>query len=341
MPQAKTESSPLPSLRKTSIAPPLRPTRVVFGMKTRSPALMLSSTEMDNSKLVTDADFRAKGFDVYRVRNKEDVPRVHAAIIARNPERAAWHTLHRRDDDQTFTDLLDMDQVFDVDDSEGTDIEDFDDGFTPPATSPNASRSLARSDGEGPERAWASHGSRSLASTESSASLSSTISSTPTLTRNSSSPPPLIEDEDDEHWTKLIPLRHPRTDGEGTERAWARQTHNNGFGVWIPSEEFAAAFPFASTNTTPSSAHRTHTNRFGTWVPPADEFPTPSSFGITNNTPSSSPSRTERDGALRAALVARSPGSDATAVNDGSPGVRVSGRLQDGEWDIDVTPVFD
>lgn len=104
--------------------PPMRPTRVVFGTKVRSPAVMLASVAIESRGLVTDAEFRANGWDVYRVRHRNDGDRVYAEINARNPERAIWRAEQFKDTDGNFEDMFDMDAMFDVDDEDGTDAED-------------------------------------------------------------------------------------------------------------------------------------------------------------------------------------------------------------------------
>lgn len=159
-------------------------------MKTKSPALTLGWIEHDTRLLVTDADYCACGYDVYRIRNKEDAGRVHDAINARNPARAEWRAKYfEAEQDPVFSDLLDIDQMFDVDDSEGTDVEDVADDILnapldipPPSNIPDPSTDfpshnsppsannplfgqphlthsdsggfVGRSDGEGPEREW-------------------------------------------------------------------------------------------------------------------------------------------------------------------------------------------
>lgn len=169
--------NPVPS----APSPVLRPTRIVFGMKTQSPALTLGSTQHDTRFLVTDADYRACGYDVYRLRNREDAGRVHTAINARNPGRAEWRAKFFEDEvqDLGFGDLIDIDEMFEVDDSEGIDVEDVDDdilngsleipssGDSPSSDPPSSdllsngspytndfSFAQSQSEGEGPEREW-------------------------------------------------------------------------------------------------------------------------------------------------------------------------------------------
>lgn len=102
--------------------PLLRRTRVVFGTKSRSPAVMISTTEFDPQKLVTDADYRAAGWDVYRARHRDDCDRVQREIDAKNPERAQWRrTLCTT---ETLEDMFDLDAMFDVGDDDGSEVEE-------------------------------------------------------------------------------------------------------------------------------------------------------------------------------------------------------------------------
>lgn len=93
-------------------------------MKTRSPAVMMASVPINSAGLVTDADFRANGWDVYRLRDRSDGDRVYAEINARNPERAIWRAEQFKDTDGHFEDMFDMEAMFDVDDEDGTDVEE-------------------------------------------------------------------------------------------------------------------------------------------------------------------------------------------------------------------------
>lgn len=99
-------------------APPMRPTRIAFGTKVKSPAMMMCTSQMDTTGLVTDADYRANGWDVYRIINKDDVQRVHDAIKASNPERAAWRERNFDGAEPNFGPMFSVDQMFDVHEDE-------------------------------------------------------------------------------------------------------------------------------------------------------------------------------------------------------------------------------
>lgn len=75
--------------------PPLCPTRIIWGsgpdtLDPHAPTLILADSQPDTTGLVTDDDYRKKGWDIHYIASVEDEERVRQLINAANPIRARW-----------------------------------------------------------------------------------------------------------------------------------------------------------------------------------------------------------------------------------------------------------